>query len=488
MNDPPNLAWQMWKRFLLAGGMIVSLTAAATATAVLLQVGGIASELARGHKPNVGHELTAADAGAPQTIMILGSDHRSSEPGVAAHSDTILLARLDPNRSATTLMSVPRDLKADIRLPNGTVRAGDKINDAYATGGPKLALQTVKRVLGIQINHIVDMNFGGFRHAVDYVGCIYTDVDRRYFNDNSGPDQYSQINLQPGYQKLCNYDALAYVRYRHEDTDLVRGARQQDFLRQAKDQLSAQKLFDDRAALTRIFSRYADTDIRGTSTVLGLLKLVAFSAGHPVREVHFRSYPGPSFVVATPEQIRANVREFLNEDVARSSIAGPTSTPAQRLATKRRPRRPAVPGGLEQAKTAGEEQAIEAAGRVPFPFYYPTLRTAGAAYADHPRTYKLRDLQHHIRHAYRMVLAKGTLGDYYGIQGVDWKNPPVLAHPTGHEKIGGRQLMLYNDGARLRFVAWRTPQASYWLSNTLTLGLNNNQMLAIAGSLRLVGR
>ena len=49
--------------------------------------------------------------------------------------------------------------------------------------------------------------------------------------------QYAEINIQPGYQKLCGQKALDYVRYRHEDSDFVRAARQQDFLRQAKAQI-----------------------------------------------------------------------------------------------------------------------------------------------------------------------------------------------------------------------------------------------------------
>jgi LCP family protein required for cell wall assembly len=482
---PPNLARQMWKRFLLAGLIVVLLTATATATTVLLQVSDIANELAKGRRPNVGNELTRGDVAGPQTLMIIGSDHRATDPGKAGNSDTMLLVRLDPDKKATAMMSIPRDLKTDIRLPNGSVRYSQKINAAYAIGGPRLALATVKRVLGLQVNHLIDIDFGGFRHAVDRVGCIYTDVDRRYYHSNAdGGDIYAAIDIQPGYDKLCNYDALAYVRYRHTDTDIVRAARQQDFLRQAKDQLSAQKLFDDRTALVKIFAKYADTDIRGTTTVLGLAKLVAFSAGHPIREVHFRASLGPSFVTASPEQIRANVREFLNEDVARSPVSGPKRLPRQTNAAQRRRRRATAPGGLEQAKSEGEQQAIEAGAKLPFPVFYPSLRTAGAVYDQQPRTYTIRDLRNRRHWAYRMVLDKGTLGEFYGVEGMSWKDPPLVAHPSGTQTVGGRKFLLFTDGGRLRLVAIRTPRAIYWVSNTLTLSLNNDQMLAISASLR----
>ena len=50
--------------------------------------------------------------------------------------------------------------------------------------------------------------------------------------------RYAPIDVQPGYQRLCGRKALHYVRFRHEDNDLVRSARQQDFLRQTKQQVN----------------------------------------------------------------------------------------------------------------------------------------------------------------------------------------------------------------------------------------------------------
>ncbi len=489
--DPqiPRLARGMWKRFAIAFALIVGLSAAATATAALLQVKDIADALDKGTHLNLGKDtIQRGEVGGPQTIMVLGSDHRSFYgKHVRGNSDTMMLIRLDPDKAATSIMSIPRDLKVPITYRGQTQSA--KINSAYNTGGPGLAARTVHRTLGIDINHVIDMDFGGFRHAVDRVGCIYTDVDRRYFNDNSGGGEpYAQINLQPGYQKLCNYDALSYVRFRHEDTDLVRAARQQDFLRQAKDQLSASKLFDDREALAKILGAYTSTDIRGTTQVLELIKLAIFSAGHPIREVHFRSEVGPSYVYATTKDIRDNVAEFMSGEASGGQRAPSRSTAAQRAAGRKRPRGKLVAGGLEDAKSQGEEQAIASANKAGFPFYYPTLRLRGSIYSGEPRVYFVRDQKRRRHHAYRMVLDTGRLGEFYGIQGLTWRNPPILSKPTGHQTVNGRRLLLFGDGNRLRFVAYRTRRAVYWVSNTLVLGLTNRQMLAIAASLRPIGR
>ena len=71
----------------------------------------------------------------------------------------------------------------------------------------------------------------------------YIDVDRHYYiPPNSG---IAEIDIQAGYQRLCGYKALQYVRYRHTDTDLVRSARQQDFLREARQAVPPSKLLDD---------------------------------------------------------------------------------------------------------------------------------------------------------------------------------------------------------------------------------------------------
>ena len=75
------------------------------------------------------------------------------------------------------------------------------------------------------------------------------------------------------------------------------------------------------------------------------------------------------------------------------------------------------------------------------------------------------------------------MGEYYGVQGTDWRDPPILGKPSETRNVSGRKLMLFRDGSRLSLVAWRTDNAVYWVSNTLSLSLTNAQMLAIARSL-----
>ena len=81
------------------------------------------------------------------------------------------------------------------------------------------------------------------------------------------------------------------------------------------------------------------------------------------------------------------------------------------------------------------------------------------------------------------MVSKGLAGEYYGVQGMTWKDPPILDNPDATVSSRGRKLQLYYDGRRLRLVAWKTRKAVYWISNTLSQSLNKRQMLAIAESL-----
>ena len=84
-----------------------------------------------------------------------------------------------------------------------------------------------------------------------------------------------------------------------------------------------------------------------------------------------------------------------------------------------------------------------------------------------------------------MVLRARGIGEYYGVQGLTWKAPPLLDEPDRTVTRKGRKLRLYYDGRALRLVAWRTKRGVYWVSNTLTHSVGGAQMLEIAASLRL---
>jgi hypothetical protein len=81
-------------------------------------------------------------------------------------------------------------------------------------------------------------------------------------------------------------------------------------------------------------------------------------------------------------------------------------------------------------------------------------------------------------------IARGLLGQYYGVEGTDWLTPPILDGSHETQTIAGRTYSLYVDGSHLRVVSWKSDDAVYWINNTLLDSLTNRQMLAIAESTR----
>lgn len=475
----------LWKRLLIGAFLVVFASAAATGVAGFHEVDKVVAALELGQELRLGkNTLAETDPGEPQTLLILGSDRRpknNAEGAGGARSDTIMLVRLNPDKEATAIMSLPRDLR--VRIPNHGV---DKINASYELGGPALTLETVKDLTGLPINHVINVTFKGFWRAVNAIGCVYVDVDRDYFNDSA---EYTYIDIDPGYQRLCARQALQYVRFRHTDTDLVRSARQQDFLRQMKQQVTYTKLIDNRDRLMKIFGRNTSTDagLRSRAEVLRLVKLAYFSAGQPIQEIHFEGEIGPSFVKASDEQVQKLVQRFLRVEESPGPRGRP---PGERPARKpkRRHRRDAESLNLYDASVTGEDQglqAVQAGAGGSLPVFYPTLLLNSSQFAHPPRVYKLRSPDRKKYGAYRIVVRRtNAFGEYYGVQGTTWKDPPILDSPTEKRTVGGRQYELHFAGDRLRLVAWRTPKAAYWISNTLLQTLDARQMMAIARSAR----
>lgn len=483
----------LWKKLLLGAFLIVFAAASATSVAAFREIDKVVDALDQNEDLKLGDQLARSDPGQPQTILLLGSDKRPDDAtdggaGTGQRSDTIILARLDPENQATAMMSLPRDLKVEI--PGHGV---GKINEAYSAGGPKLTVRTVKRLTGLLINHVINVDFDGFQKAIDAIGCIYTDVDRRYYNDTA---EFAYIDIPAGYQRMCGDKALQYARFRHEDSDLVRGIRQQDLLRDAKQQVGVGALVDDRDKLLEIFGKYttSDKELKDRAELLRLLKLAVFSVGQPIRHVKFEGGDVgitsgdveagvPSYVTASDATVKRLAQQFLGVEETK----GPRGA-LKPKGRKRAPKPDRGSGGLEKETQFGKDQAIQAIQQGAggnLPVYYPTVRVADSEYIGPPRYYKLVTPDGKRKRSYRMVLKRPYVGEYYGVQGTRWMDPPILDSPSETRTMKGREFELHYEGDRLRLVAWRTPKAVYWVSNTLLQTLSEQQMLAIARSTRL---
>jgi LCP family protein required for cell wall assembly len=171
----------------------------------------------------------------PTTILIIGTDGgRATGRGDASRADSLLLFRTDPGKHRVSYLSIPRDLRVEI--PGyGT----SKINAASQIGGPALTIETVRALTGLSIDHVVVVDFDGFRELIDSLGGIDVKVPKPILsNQFDCPFKAEKCRdwegwrFKKGMQHMDGRRALVYSRIRTNqldpsDTDISRGTRQQ---------------------------------------------------------------------------------------------------------------------------------------------------------------------------------------------------------------------------------------------------------------------
>ena len=140
----------------------------------------------------------------PFYTLVLGSDQRDDE---ASRSDVMMLVRCDADTGTVSILSLPRDLMIELE-DYGT----NKINAAYAYGGPALAIGTVEKMTGLPIDHYVEVKFDELEQVIDDLGGV--DVDIPISNDETGTASFD-IDLSEGMTHMDGKTALSFVRERY---------------------------------------------------------------------------------------------------------------------------------------------------------------------------------------------------------------------------------------------------------------------------------
>jgi LCP family protein required for cell wall assembly len=263
-----------------------------------------------------GYPLTSAN-----NILVLGSDRRpkgSKEPGAdtsgPSRSDSIMLIRIGGGHDAR--LSIPRDTV--IEIPGHGLQ---KINAAYAFGGPALSISVIKRWLGIPINHLVEVNFEDFPQLVNAMGgvsytggCIYSRLDGGASNGGF------TLRLAAGTHHLDGEQALALARTRENlcapnETDLQREEHQQALFSDMKDRLLSISSFVRLPLIAWNAPPAIISDMSGP-TLIGLFGAMAISGTPPTRVLK------PSGAITLPDgedglevsesEKRAAVAQFMN--------------------------------------------------------------------------------------------------------------------------------------------------------------------------------
>jgi LCP family protein required for cell wall assembly len=251
----------------------------------------------------------------PTTILVLGSDARVpglAEPGAEiggpSRSDSIMLLRTGGGKSAK--LSIPRDLVVDI--PG---HGPDKINAAFAIGGPSLTITTIEQFLDIDINHVVLVDFGNFPEFIDSLGGINIETNCVVSNINGGKaNGGTTLKLKAGDHHLDGADALTLARTRKnechpEETDLDRAQRQQDVLSAIKSRIVSPSTFLRLPWVAWQAPKAVQSDMRGFSLmqVAGALSI----GGNPKPQV-LGGLDTAGGVSVSDEEKAAAVKKFLD--------------------------------------------------------------------------------------------------------------------------------------------------------------------------------
>jgi LCP family protein required for cell wall assembly len=219
-----------------------------------------------------GYTLTSAN-----TVLVLGSDARTKgtkEAGATtiggpSRSDSIMLMRVGGGANAT--LSIPRDTVVDI--PG---HGRNKINAAYAIGGPSLAIKTVENYLGVDVNHLVEVNFENFPQLIDSLGGITYKGGCVVSNINGGTRNGGYtLRLKAGTHEIDGKQALALARTRHNacakrEDDRTRAHRQQKILNAIKDKVISPETFVRLPWVSWAAPKAVQSDMAGPS-LLGLV-------------------------------------------------------------------------------------------------------------------------------------------------------------------------------------------------------------------------
>ncbi|MEV4464898.1 LCP family protein [Micromonospora echinofusca] len=221
-----------WRRVALISLLVVALLGGGGLIAGGLYLRSVESDIER-----VDAFADVPEQGRPQAvakgamnILILGSDTRDPESTSGSRTDTIILAHLPKDRSSAQLISIPRDTWVPVpRSKDGSQGGRDaKINAAYAWGGVPLMVQTVEKFTSVRIDHVMMVDFAGFKEIIDALGGIDIDAEKSFTSIHPPFRTFRQ-----GVQRMDGETALDYSRQRKQfpDGDFARIRHQQQVIK-----------------------------------------------------------------------------------------------------------------------------------------------------------------------------------------------------------------------------------------------------------------
>jgi LCP family protein required for cell wall assembly len=431
-----------------------------------------------------------------ENILIMGSDTRSDTVD-GSRSDTIILLHVDPTNNYMSMLSFPRDLRVEI--DNYGTR---KLNYAFAKGGSFLAIKTIQQITGLDIDHYLEVDFNAFVDMTNKLGGVYVEVDRPYHYLGY---EYAKIDLDPGYQLLNGWNALSYVRYRHDlNADFGRMERQQRYLNSLRQQAMGWDLGIKLPGLVGAFFDNVTTDLE----LNDFIKLGWFGVkmdGARIRQVALRGMnqlsSGVTFVFWKPGDMAVAVQSLLTPPQSTSVASGGTTatsggTTVSTLATTTTTieKAPVIPTGADPGRIPNATIWRAVARKASFAVEAPSYVPKGYRIATRSKTYAYMYNvnaggvgQPFVVMLYRNTGA-GRAGqvklqeEYINVTETSWLSAPA-ASPGRQVTYNGTVFTVVGTAGKVERIWWKKDSVLYWVSNTLARVTSEAELLAMAESM-----
>lgn len=195
------------------------------------------------------------DKGEPISIALFGvdSDQKRQQQHDGQRSDTIMLVSINPDKKTSEVISIPRDTRAEI-VGRGTT---EKINHAYAYGGPDMAVKSIEKLMNVPIDHYATVDMDGLKDTIDTVGGIDVVSNATFTVHGQQYNEGQKVHLDGD-------QAMAFIRSRKEagaGGDFGRQERQQLVLQGLANKLTSTSSLTNFNALMNQLSDNVKTDM-----------------------------------------------------------------------------------------------------------------------------------------------------------------------------------------------------------------------------------
>ena len=299
-----------WIRICIASGIVIMFILFTVATDVIMKITNVVMKVS---DTTTNYTANLPFAPAKKNILLIGTDSNGAgtDPFVGVRSDTLVVININPRSKNVNLLSIPRDSKVSIK-GHGI----DKINSAFAHGGPELTIKTIEKTLGIKIDYYIVFNYDSVKKLVTAIGGVPVYVEKdMYYTDRSGG---LYVNLQKGEQILDANKAEQYLRFRKDALgDIGRMRRQQWFLKGVAQKIQSPEIITKIPDILQVLKENTKTNM----SLYQLSNIAGYARTIDLNDIQIATLPGApstrghiSYWILDPEKTQEVVDTLIYRD------------------------------------------------------------------------------------------------------------------------------------------------------------------------------